>query len=222
MLYNSARLALFLAAAIAIVTVLFVALFGKGSGSDLVSIFIITSMVGFLVIYFSVDRLIFRPLKNIGRVMDKLTRNEPMEEQKPGSITPLTEVSEQIEAFAAEKQHEIDRLRKQEAFRKDFIADVSHELKTPIFAAQGFVHTLLDGAVKDKAVRGKFLKKAAKSLDGLDILVQDLLTLSQIETGQIKMRFESIDLYALTEEVFEQFRGKSNKKDVILRIEGPV
>jgi two-component system phosphate regulon sensor histidine kinase PhoR len=67
-------------------------------------------------------------------------------------------------------------------------------LKTPIFAAQGFVHTLLDGAVNDKNVRTKFLKKAAKSLDGLDILVQDLLTLSQIETGDIKMKFENIDL----------------------------
>ena len=92
------------------------------------------------------------------------------------------------------KQKEIDELKKLEAFRREFIADVSHELKTPIFAAQGFVHTLLDGAVNDKTVRTKFLKKAAKSLDGLDMLVQDLLTLSHIETGQIKMHFESIDL----------------------------
>ena len=64
------------------------------------------------------------------------------------------------------------------------------------------------------------MKKAAKSLDGLDVLVQDLLTLSHIETGQIKMHFENIDLYKLTEEVFEQFEGKADKKDVALRIEG--
>jgi two-component system phosphate regulon sensor histidine kinase PhoR len=67
----------------------------------------------------------------------------------------------------------------------------------------------------------KFLQKAAKSLDGLDMLVQDLLTLSHIETGQIKMHFEHIDLYQLTEEVFEQFEGKVVRKDVTLRIEGP-
>jgi two-component system phosphate regulon sensor histidine kinase PhoR len=108
-----------------------------------------------------------------------------------------------------------------EAFRREFIADVSHELKTPIFAAQGFVHTLLDGAVNDKTVRIKFLKKAAKSLDGLDVLVQDLLTLSHIETGQIKMHFENIDLYKLTEEVFEQFEDKADKKNIVLRIERP-
>ncbi|MFO5473546.1 MAG: hypothetical protein ACLBM2_06485, partial [Dolichospermum sp.] len=61
-----------------------------------------------------------------------------------------------------------------------------------------FVHTLLDGAVNDKSVRIKFLEKAARSLDGLDALVQDLLTLSHIETGQIKMHFQSIDFYKLT------------------------
>ena len=106
-----------------------------------------------------------------------------------------------------------------ETFRKEFIADISHELKTPIFAAQGFVHTLLDGAVKDKSVRNRFLKKAAKSLDGLDMLVQDLLTLSQIETGEIKMHFEDFDIRRLTEEVFEQFENKADKKMIDMRFE---
>jgi two-component system phosphate regulon sensor histidine kinase PhoR len=69
-------------------------------------------------------------------------------------------------------------------------------------------------------VRNRFLKKAAKSLDGLDALVQDLLTLSHIETGQIKMHFENFDLYKLTEEVFEQFENKADKRDVTLRIQG--
>ncbi|MDZ7649760.1 MAG: ATP-binding protein [Cytophagales bacterium] len=105
-----------------------------------------------------------------------------------------------------------------EAFRKEFIANVSHELKTPIFAAQGFVHTLLDGAVNDKSVRNRFLKKAAKSLDGLDILVQDLLTLSQIETGDIKMRFEHIDLHKLCVEVVDQFEEKAEKKNINLKL----
>jgi two-component system, OmpR family, phosphate regulon sensor histidine kinase PhoR len=91
-------------------------------------------------------------------------------------------------------------------------------LKTPIFAAQGFLHTLLDGAVNDRTVRLKFLKKAAKSLDGLDALVQDLLVLSQIETGQIKMHFESIDLYQITQEVIEQFEDKVEKKRIAFKV----
>lgn len=155
--------------------------------------------------------------------MSKLKKKElhGIGKQKSGVLNPLKTINEEIYSFADLKQKEIDELKKLEAFRKEFIADVSHELKTPIFAAQGFVHTLLDGAVNDKTVRTKFLKKAAKSLDGLDALVQDLLTLSHIETGQIKMHFESINMYALTEEVFEQFENKSEKKNVVLRIDGP-
>jgi two-component system phosphate regulon sensor histidine kinase PhoR len=127
--------------------------------------------------------------------MEKLKKKElsKIEKQNTSSLNPLKTINEDIYSFAELKQKEIDELKKLEAFRREFIADVSHELKTPIFAAQGFVHTLLDGAVNDKAVRSKFLKKAAKSLDGLDMLVQDLLTLSHIETGQIKMHFENID-----------------------------
>ncbi len=155
--------------------------------------------------------------------MSKLKKKElhGLGKQKSGALNPLKAINEEIYSFAGLKQKEIDELKKLEAFRKEFIADVSHELKTPLFAAQGFVHTLLDGAVNDKTVRNKFLKKAAKSLDGLDVLVQDLLTLSHIETGQIKMHFESINMYALTQEVFEQFEGKLDKKDIVLRIDGP-
>ena len=86
------------------------------------------------------------------------------------------------------KQLEIDELKRLEAFRRDFLQDVSHELKTPIFAAQGFVHTLLDNMNADDKIRKKFLSKAAKSLDYLDLLVRDLLTISQMESGEIKMK----------------------------------
>jgi two-component system, OmpR family, phosphate regulon sensor histidine kinase PhoR len=134
---------------------------------------------------------------------------------------PFSVVKDRINNYASRTQKEIEQLKKLEALRQDFIADISHELKTPIFAAQGFVHTLLDGAVNDKEVRVKFLRKAAKSLDRLDILVQDLLTLSQIETGQIKMQYEQFDLYELAEEIFEQFEEKTDKKEVVLKIESP-
>ena len=85
-------------------------------------------------------------------------------------------------------------------------------MKTPVFAAQGFVHTLLDGAVDDKKVRGKFLKRAAKSLDRLDELIQDLLTLSQIETGESKMHLEHFDIVAMATEVIDQMENKAEKK----------
>jgi two-component system phosphate regulon sensor histidine kinase PhoR len=122
----------------------------------------------------------------------------------------------EIYSIANIQQAEINELKKMETYRREFLADVSHELKTPLFAAQGFVHTLLDGAVKDKSVRIKFLKKAAKSLAGLDKLVQDLMIISQMEAGFVKMRYTNFNIFELVEDVFEQFDEKANKKELTL------
>src|SRR5688572_5454845 len=224
MVYSSRGLALLLAVCIALITSLFLSLVKSVDLSALVVAFFISFSVSYLLIFVVLEFLIFGEIKKIYKLIEKLKKKElsNIGKQKSAMLNPLSNINEEIYSFADLKQKEIDELKKLEAFRKEFIADVSHELKTPIFAAQGFVHTLLDGAVNDKAVRTKFLKKAAKSLDGLDVLVQDLLTLSHMETGQIKMHFETIDLYNLTQEVFEQFEGKGEKKDVHLRIEGPV
>ena len=97
------------------------------------------------------------------------------------NLNPLLRINQEFRGYVSDKQEEINRLKELAKFRREFIADISHELKTPLFAAQGFVHTLIDGAVKDENVRDKFLKNAARSLDGLDLLIQDLLTISQIE-----------------------------------------
>lgn len=223
MVYSSRGLALLLAVCIALITTLFLTLFETVSYSILIVAFVISFSVSYILIFIVLEFLIFREINKIYKLMEKLRKKElsKLDKQKSGVLNPLQNINEEIFSFAQLKQKEIDELKKLEAFRKEFIADVSHELKTPIFAAQGFVHTLLDGAVNDKTVRTKFLKKAARSLDGLDALVQDLLTLSHIETGQIKMHFENIDLYKLTEELFEQFEDKAEKRNIKLRIESP-
>lgn len=220
MLYSSRALALLLAVCIAVITTLFLSLFENVDFNALVVTFFISFSVSYLLTFVILEFLIFREIKEIYKLFDKLKKRElSVGQTKSSKLNPLKNITEEIFDFADTKQKEIEDLKKLEAFRREFIADVSHELKTPIFAAQGFVHTLLDGAVNDKAVRNKFLKKAARSLDGLDMLVQDLLTLSQIETGQIKMRFDTVDMIQLTEEVFEQFETKADKKDVNCRID---
>jgi two-component system phosphate regulon sensor histidine kinase PhoR len=223
MVYSSRVLALLLAFCISLVTTLFLSLFESIAPSALLVSWFISLSVSYILTFVVLEFLVFRELGKIYKLMDKLKKRElgGMGKQKSGLLNPLQKINDEIYSFAELKQREIDQLRKIEEFRKEFIADVSHELKTPIFAAQGFVHTLLDGAVNDKAVRGKFLKKAAKSLDDLDALVQDLLTLSHIETGQIKMHFEAIDLVKLTKEVIEQLEDKAEKRSINLRMDGP-
>ena len=222
MIYNSRVLAFILALCISIITTLFLTLFETVHATVLIVTFVISFSVSYILAFAILELLIFREINKIYQLMDKLKKKElhGLSKQKPNTLNPLEKINEEIFSFAELKQKEIDELRKLETFRKEFIADISHELKTPIFAAQGFVHTLLDGAVNDKAVRGKFLKKAARSLDGLDALVQDLLTLSHIETRQIKMYFETVDLHELTQEVFEQLEDKAEERKITLTLQG--
>lgn len=212
---NSRGLALLLAASISIVTTAFLSLLNVDIDALIVT-FVIAFSSSYLLIHIILNFLIFNEIKKIQSDIKKLNKKE-IELEHAGNfnpLNPLKRIQEEIHSYAVSKQEEIDQLRKTENFRREFIADISHELKTPIFSAQGFVHTLLDGAIEDKKVRQKFLKKAAKSLDGLDVLVQDLLTLSQMETGQIKMQFERFNIFAVVNEVFEQLEGEAEKKEI--------
>lgn len=216
-------MALLLAVLIALVTVLFLSLVEDVSRTGLVVAALISFSVAYLLTFVVMEFVVFREINKIYKMLDKLKKKElgGFKKEKSWSLNPLRDINEQIISFAVLKQREIDELKKLEAFRKEFVADVSHELKTPIFAAQGFVHTLLDGAIDDKNVRHKFLKKAAKSLDGLDILVQDLLTLSQIESGDIKMKFDMVDLWKISAEVVEQLEEKAQKKEIRIKLQDP-
>jgi len=109
-------------------------------------------------------------------------------------------------------QREIKKLKDLEAFRREFLGEVSHELKTPIFAVQGFIHTLMDGAIDDKKVRTKFLKKAMKNADRLSSLVQDLLIITQAESGEMEMKIRRFSIYDLVCDVLDSLEHKFTKK----------
>jgi two-component system phosphate regulon sensor histidine kinase PhoR len=174
----------------------------------------------FALVYFLLKKNIFQEIDNIYVLLDRIERKDytfTRRKKYRTTRTPLNRLKEEIEDFAAKKQQEIEALKKLETFRREFLADVSHELKTPIFAAQGFVHTLIDGAIDDIEVRDKFLNKAANSLDGLNMLVQDLITISQFEIGEIRMNFQSFDLRKLTEDIFDQLEEAAEVRGVKLR-----
>jgi two-component system phosphate regulon sensor histidine kinase PhoR len=176
----------------------------------------VTSIVTYLVI----EHLVYRDVHEVVRLFEELKKGSRVEEveinRKKFRLRTFKKLYKGIYSHILSKQYQIDEMTRMAAFRKEFIADVSHELKTPIFAAQGFVHTLLDGAVEDENVRTRFLQKAAKSLDGLDVLVHDLLTLSHIEIGETKMQFEYFDIKGLAEEVLEQFESKRGNRKLEL------
>lgn len=131
----------------------------------------------------------------------------------------LSKMSTELFRYTSKKDEEIQKLKKVEAFRREFLADISHELKTPIFTAQGFLLTLLEGAMDDEKVRMRFLKKAAKSLDSLDNLVKDLVAISQLETGEFKLKKELFNIVDLVNEEVEQFDHKAKEQKIELSLE---
>lgn len=220
MLTTSKSIAFFLALVISILTMAILSFLDQTSRQLIFTVGGISFAFIFIFLYLSLELLIFSEIKNIYTVLEKIQRKDLHKAvKKPGktSLFPLRKINSSINEYALARNKEIETLQKNDTFRREFIADISHELKTPIFAAQGFVHTLLDGAVGDKNVRYKFLQKAASSLNTLEKLVQDLLTLNQMESGVVKFHLEDVDLQEIVSEVVEQLEHKTSKRQVSIR-----
>jgi two-component system phosphate regulon sensor histidine kinase PhoR len=219
MLFQPRFIALILSLLIAVATAAFINLHPQTPGESVFLAFLVAFASSFLLIYFTIEYLIFRELLKINALFSKIKKKEF---KLSGGLTdinlnPMKKLNLEISAYTMIKQKEIEELKKIEEYRKEFIADLSHELKTPVFAAQGFIHTLLDGASEDPEVSKKFLVRAGKSLDRLDELIQDLLVLSEIETGSAKMKKAVIDLAHLIQEAFEQLEEIALRKNISLQ-----
>lgn len=220
MFTTSRGISLILAIAISALTVAFLFLMDDATPTLLVVAGGISFSVSYILMNVTLEFLIFKEISNIYAVLEKIQKKDLStiaDKSTKTSISPLRKINKTINSYAQSKNKEIETLQKNAEFRREFIADISHELKTPIFAAQGFIHTLLDGAVDDDEVRYKFLKRAAKSLNSLDKLVQDLLTLNQMESGVIKFHFEQFDLKDVLLEVIDELEHKAEKRDVLIR-----
>lgn len=216
MQFNPKAIALLLSACVAAITTAFISFVPDVPINGLLIASLLSFLSSYILVRIFLEFFFFKQIDEIRNNLKQIKDGKFY--LKKSAENPLKKINSEIYDYVKSKQEEIDRLTELENFRREFIADVSHELKTPIFAAQGFVHTLIDGAIYDKEVRKKFLKKAARSLDGLDLLVQDLLTISQIESGDIKMRFENFDMGALCREVMDQMETRAEKSGIDLKL----
>ncbi len=217
---NSRTLGFLCGAAISFITTFFLSRIPEITESALWVTGIMSFSTSYVMVWLITEFLFFREIDNVYKALDAISDKDLTSklQKERSAANPFRKINVEIRNYARVKQKEIEDLKRIETFRREFIADISHELKTPLFSAQGFVHTLLDGAVDDMKVRRKFLKKAAKSLDGLDALVQDLLTLSQVESGQIKMRLDSFDIVQLVREVIDQLEETTQEKEISISI----
>lgn len=129
-------------------------------------------------------------------------------------------IGEELTAWADTNDKEIARLKETEQFRKQYLGNVAHELKTPIFNIQGYISTLLDGGLEDELINRKYLERAEKSIDRLINIVNDLDTISKLESNMNRLEMEKFDIVALTKEIAEQAEMEADKKSIRISIKG--
>ena len=209
------QLSAFTAIILAVPVGLLVGYLEKNGWAGLIGFMIIFSGSYFLI-SFMLERFIYRKIKLIYKFIYQ-TKATPKEETYYKYVLPqksIDEVREDVEAWAAMNEEELELLRRNEQFRKEFLQNLSHEFKTPVFAIQGYVDTLLSGALANPEVNKKFLEKTAKNVDRLTHLLNDLDQISSLERGELVLYKQNFVIQELIRDVFESLTIKSETSNI--------
>ncbi len=174
-------------------------------------IFLICFFISFLSIQFRVENFIYKRIK---KIYDDLTLLESSSFRKERITTDMATLTEEIDKYAKDKKLEIETLKVREEYRKEFMGNVSHELKTPLFTVQGYISTLLDGPVEDEKLRQKYLKRAEKGVERLIYIIKDLDMITKLEVGDLRLEIQTFDIVELIQNIFEMFEMKASKKKI--------
>ncbi len=177
------------------------------------------AIIIFAVSYFTnitaLERFIYRRVKLIYKTIHKTKApKEPKEEKFKMNQHVIDEVEEEVRSWADERDEEIQSLKKMEAYRRDFMGNISHELKTPIFNVQGYIHTLLEGGIHDEEINMKYLERAAKNVERLNTIVEDLDMIAQLESQDLHLDFQAFDIHQLAIEIFEEMSISAREKNI--------
>ena len=182
-------------------------------------IFVIVCFVfSILVIQHRVEKFIYKRVK---KIYDNVQLLESSTFDRRHITTDMETLTREVERFAESNKLEIETLKVRESYRKDFMGNVSHELKTPLFTVQGYILTLLDGAMKDKAVRKKYLQRASKGVERLIYIVKDLDMITKLEVGDLRLNKEEFNIVETVQNVFDLLEMKAAKKNISLEFDIP-
>ena len=167
----------------------------------------------FFVIQYRVEKFIYKRVKKIYDDVSLLEntsfRNQPI-------TTDMATLTREVKKFARDKKLEIETLKIKEEYRREFLGNVSHELKTPLFTVQGYILTLLDGAMEDKTIRKKYLQRAEKGVERLIYIVKDLDMITKLEVGDINIELSKFNIVELIQNVFDLLEMRAAKKNISL------
>ena len=167
----------------------------------------------FFVVQYRVEHFIYRRVK---KIYDDVSLLDSSTLRTQSITTDMATLTREVKKFAKDKKIEIENLKVREEYRREFMGNVSHELKTPLFTVQGYLSTLLDGAMKDKDLRKKYLERAEKGVERLIYIVEDLDMISKLEMGQLNLEYSVFNIVELIQNVFDLLEMNADKKNIIL------
>ena len=173
-------------------------------------------IISFFIIQFRTERFIYNRIKKIYDEVSILNDDEFI---RASTTSDIDSLSNSVKNYVQGKRIEIKNLTERDSFRKDFLGNVSHELKTPLFTVQGYILTLIEGGVNDKLIRDKYLERANKGVDRLVAIVKDLDMIAKLETEGLKMNYEVFNIIDLIQNVFDLFEMKAKKRNISLQFD---
>ena len=179
---------------------------------DFTKVFLLTFLVVYILGNVYTRSFLYSKLKEISK--DIL----PEKNISQTVTTNMEELASEIKDYDSKRKSEFSEMKKLESFRREFIGNLAHEIKTPLFTSQSYILTLLDGAIKDENVNIKYLKTASKAIDRLNLIVKDLDLITKIESGESILNKNKFDIINLTENVFEMLEFTAKKKKIKLTV----
>ena len=174
---------------------------------------IIVFLISFFIIQYRVENFIYKRMK---KIYDDVSLLDGSTLGRQKITTNMETLTKEVELFARNKKLEIEALKIRENYRREFIGNVSHELKTPLFTVQGYIETLLDGALNDEKIKEKYLERANKGVERLIYIIKDLDMITKLEVGELNLEKETFDIVDLIENVFELLEMKASKNVIFL------
>ena len=175
--------------------------------------FISSYIFTFFILHLRLETFVFNSIKSIYR---DLTLLESASFNQSPITTDMASLSKEIDSYAKNKKLELEALKIREEYRKEFIGNVSHELKTPLFTVQGYISTLIEGAADDPKIRDKYLKRADKGVDRLIYIIKDLDMITKLEVGDANLTIETFNILETITNVFDLLEIKAEKKNISL------
>jgi two-component system phosphate regulon sensor histidine kinase PhoR len=207
---------------VALLIALGIAVYQSFSGyvnTHVIATYFFISFITAIIIILLVNLLILKKINNVlSLVKNYRLYNSKKQTTGISEGNEIAELQAQIMAWADERKKEIDRLQKLELYRKEFLGNVSHELKTPIFNIQGYISTLLDGGLEDETVNRNYLMRAEKSIDRMIHIIEDLESISQLETGELVIEPERFDIGILAKEVADAEEMRATAKGIMINL----